>query len=68
MQLYTYMWLIGKYIGIVFMIFIEILILTYFAKEIIHNFKKAKQQYSKNTNNVQIRLKKANKQYYKQFK
>ncbi len=68
MQLYTYIWLIGKYVGIVFMVFMEILILTYFIKEIIRNFKKSKQQYNKNANNIQIRLKKANKQYYKQFK
>lgn len=68
MQLYTYMWLIGKYIGFIILAFIEILILTYFVKETIRNFKKSKQQYKKNANNVQARLKKANRQYYKQFK
>lgn len=68
MQLYTYMWLIGKYIGFIILAFIEILILTYFVKETIRNFKKSKQQYKKNANNVQARLEKANRQYYKQFK
>lgn len=47
---------------------ILITIYSYFIKQIIANFKKKRQKPSIRQNDVQIRLKKANRQYYKQFK
>lgn len=47
---------------------ILIRIYSYFINQIIANFKKQRQKPTISQNNIQARLRKANKQYYKQFK